>query len=192
MTGSPAELRVRIAAAFAIGLLLGLERGWQRVVGRRACRGPSHVRLALGTRRAISRLVSNDERAVVAAALLAVGAIVAVGYLRTSRERSERSATGMVAALLVLAGRRRTSRSRLRPPSSQRCCSREAPPLAAHDRARGAARDHSPAADLRRRSAGAPDRGYGPWGMLNPYRIWWRSCWSRRFLGGFPREAALG
>jgi hypothetical protein len=18
-----------------------------------------------------------------------------------------------------------------------------------------------------------PDRGYGPWGMLNPYRIWW-------------------
>jgi uncharacterized membrane protein YhiD involved in acid resistance len=29
MTGSPAELLVRIAAAFAIGLLLGLERGWQ-------------------------------------------------------------------------------------------------------------------------------------------------------------------
>jgi uncharacterized membrane protein (DUF4010 family) len=181
MSGSSLELTTRVGGALAIGLLLGLERGWQlrelpegeRVAGFRTF----GLLSLLG---AVASLVSNGEPAVVAAALLAVGAIVAVGYLRTSRERTERSATGMVAALLAFALGAMAGRGDVETAAAIAVVATmllgAKPEL--HRWLRTIEREELLATfRLLLISVVAlpvlPDRGFGPWGVLNPYRIWW-------------------
>lgn len=95
----PAVLQ-SLGYALAIGLLIGLERGWQE---REA---PAGTRVAgwrtfglLGLGGGLAALVPTP---VAAAALLIVGTILLVGYSRQSQREDGRSATTSVAAILTL------------------------------------------------------------------------------------------
>lgn len=105
MTMDNPELFLRIAVAFAVGLLIGLERGWSRRAlesGRRAA-GFRTFGLVGGVGGVAAVLAEAFGGAILAVAVLAVGAITVAGYWRSTKDDRDLSLTTTV-ALLAAAG----------------------------------------------------------------------------------------
>src|SRR6266851_5576231 len=94
----------RLGVALAIGLMIGLERGWEqrdlpegeRVAGFRTFG-------LVGLLGAVTVTLTPGKPWLISAVALAVGLLAAVGYYRMSERGDGRSATGMIALLLTLA-----------------------------------------------------------------------------------------
>jgi uncharacterized membrane protein (DUF4010 family) len=177
------EIAWRLASALGIGLLIGLERGWQdralpegrRIAGFRTCA----IVALLG---AIAALLgeSFDDSLPVAALIAAIGGLLAVGYWHDAGKSSDLSVTTAIAvltafALGTLAGLGMTGAAAaaavvvtlllgLKPELHgflQRLDRKEL------------------LATLRLLLISVvilpvlPDRGFGPFGALNPYQLWW-------------------
>jgi uncharacterized membrane protein (DUF4010 family) len=176
------EIVRRLGVALALGLLIGLERGWeqrelaegQRFAGFRTF---GIVSLLGG----IAALVIPDSSAyLLGGAFLAVGMICAAGYWRTSAGQEDLSATTAVALLVTFALGALAGSGQLTPAVSAAVVVTvllgfkielhslveriERPELLATLRLLLISVVMLPI---------LPDRGYGPWHALNPYRIWW-------------------
>lgn len=98
------EILRRLGVALALGLLIGLERGWeqrelaegQRVAGFRTF----GVVSLLGGVGAV--LTPDSPALVLAAVFIALGLIAAAGYWRASADRKDLSATTVVTMLLTV------------------------------------------------------------------------------------------
>lgn len=173
---------VGFAAALAVGLVIGLERGWRdreqaeggRVAGLRTF-------ALIGLFGGVSGALADRFGAwPFVAGLLALGLLGAVSYRESVRSSGSLSATSSIAALLTYAlGALATT---------------DAPALALGLAVIAAVLlDMKPTlhrwlqlVEHRELSAGLqmlvlsavvlpllPDRGYGPYEVLNPYRLWW-------------------
>lgn len=176
------DLLQRLAVALAIGLLIGLERGWH---GRVEQEG--HRIAGIRTFGLISLLgglwaVLAEElgEVVLAVALLAFAAVLTVGHAMTFRQEQDRGITTVVAALVTFGLGALAARGYLTVAASAAVVTMILlglkPVL------------HSWLEKLEREELYAtfkmllisvvllpilPNEGYGPWDALNPYEIWW-------------------
>ncbi len=172
----------RLGVALALGLLIGMERGWQtRDLGEgRRVAGIRTFGL-IGLLGGIAALLSARAGALVlATALIALAGLLGIALWRALRRNEDLGATTMVAALITFG----------------------LGALAGHGEMALAAASavvvtllldvkpelHGLVRRLERREIAAviqlllisivllpvlPDRGFGPWEALNPYRLWW-------------------
>lgn len=172
----------RLAVALAIGLLIGLERGWERrelAEGQRAAgfRTFGIIGLLGGAATAVGGGAAGPLLAVLGAA---VSLFVALGYWRERWRERDVSITGMVAALLTFCLGALAGEGSLTVAASTAVVVTLLlsfkPEL--HDIIRRIERPEL-LATLRLLLISVvllpvlPDRGFGPWQALNPYRIWW-------------------
>ena len=173
---------MRLAVALAIGLLIGLERGWerrelhteQRTAGLRTFG-------AIGLLGGVTAQLGGDRPGPLLAALaIALGIVLAVGYWRESEVDSDVSLTNAVVALVTYTLGALAGRGEALAASSSAIVLTLLlgfrPEL--HDLIRKIDRDEL-LATFRLLLISLvmlpvlPDRGYGAWGALNPYHIWW-------------------
>lgn len=173
----------RLAVALAIGLLVGLERGWER---REAAEGQRAAGLRtfglISLLGGVTALVAVGPYGAIwaAAVLLALGAIVAIGYLRESEVDRDVSVTTAVAALLTFGLGALAGRGELSAASSTAVVVALLlgfkPEL--HEMVRRIERAEL-LATLRLLLISVvilpvlPNRDLGPWNAFNPYRVWW-------------------
>ncbi|HLX36801.1 MAG TPA: MgtC/SapB family protein, partial [Candidatus Binataceae bacterium] len=104
MTPENARLLERLAVALAIGLLMGLERGWEfrqlpeggRVAGIRTF----GLIALLGA--IVVQIAGPYRELMLAAAMLAIAMLMGIGYWRATRGSSDVSITTPIAALVAL------------------------------------------------------------------------------------------
>jgi len=175
------EMLTRLGVALAIGLLIGLERGWhqrnlpegERVAGFRTFG-------LVGLLGAAAVVLAGEQALILAAIAVALGIIAGIGYFRVSRTQRGHSATGMVALLLTFSLGAMAGRGYLEVASSAAVVVTlllgVKPEL--HGLVRAIEREEL-LATIRLLLISVvllpilPNRGFGPWQALNPYRIWW-------------------
>jgi uncharacterized membrane protein (DUF4010 family) len=104
MSDSNVEILIRLGLAFAIGLLIGFERGWaqretpegERVAGFRTFG-------LVGLLGALAVTIAPGDSWLLAALALAIGGLAAIGYSRLSEREHGRGVTGMIALLVTFA-----------------------------------------------------------------------------------------
>lgn len=182
MTLENAHLLGRLAVALAIGLLMGLERGWEyrqlpeggRVAGLR-----TFGLIALLGAIAV-QLGSPHYDVFLAAAILAVAMLMGIGYWRATRNSTDISITTPIAALVTLALGAMAGLGHLTIASSAAVVMAtilgfriELHTLVAHI-------EHEELnATMRLLLITVvvlpilPDHAMGPWQAFNPYQIWW-------------------
>lgn len=176
------ELFYRLGAALALGLLVGLERGWrhrerdegERVAGIRTF-------ALLGLLGGVAGLLSEPPlHIVLATAFAALAAVMIVGHVISQRTVSDVGITGVIAALLTFAF------------GAMAVLELTALALAAAVVTTALLGIkpvlHRWVARMQEKELFAtlklllisvvvlpllPNEGYGPWAALNPYRIWW-------------------
>lgn len=177
-----ADIMLRLGAALLIGLLIGLERGWQdramkegeRVAGFRTCAIVSLLG-AVG-----SLLAAHFGGLVIAALLIALALLLAAGYWRAMAASGDLSVTTMIAVLAAfglgaLAGIGEILASAaaavavtlllgLKPELHGLLQKIERAELMATLRLLVITLAVLPL---------LPNEGYGPWQALNPYKLWW-------------------
>lgn len=182
MTMDNPELFLRIAVAFAVGLLIGLERGWSRRTlesGRRAA-GFRTFGLVGGVGGIAAVLAETYGGAILAVAVLAIGAVTVVGYWRSTDRDKDLSATTTVALLAAaglgaLAGMGQLAAAgagavvvtlllSVKPEMHYLLTRIDRAELLATVRVLVISVVMLPL---------LPDRGFGPWQALNPFQIWW-------------------
>jgi len=181
MSAADIDLATRLLVAVAIGLLIGLERGWQQ---REAKEGERVAGLRTFTLvallGALTDILDADGVWLLASMALVLGALACAGYYAAARGQADRSITGAVALLVTFALGALASRGRLE--LSVALAVTVALLLGFKPELHGIVR-----AIDRRELLGTlrllvisvvvlpvlPDRGYGPWQALNPYKIWW-------------------
>src|SRR5580698_6554555 len=202
MKPDDALLLERLAVALAIGLLMGLERGWEyrrlpeggRVAGIRTF----GMIALLGA--VIVQLGGAYRELLLAAGLLAVAMLMGIGYWRETRNREDVSITTSIAALVAFALGAMAGLGHLAIASSAAVVVTiildfrlELHTMVAH------IEREELAATLRLLLISVvmlpilPNRGVGPWQALNPYEIWWMvvliagltyvGYYANRFLG---------
>ncbi|MDH3241244.1 MAG: MgtC/SapB family protein [Alphaproteobacteria bacterium] len=176
------EILFRLGAALAIGLLIGLERGWQ---GRDMAEGSRIAGIRtfgiIGLFGGAAGLIAESHGGwVLAGALAALGAIAAAAHFRSLKAESDVSITTLTAllctfALAALAGL-----------GNAEAAGAAAVVMALllgikpeiHGFVRRIRRDEL-LATIRLLLVSVvvlpilPDKGFGPGAVLNPYRIWW-------------------
>jgi uncharacterized membrane protein (DUF4010 family) len=173
---------MRLAVALAIGLLIGLERGWelrelhtaQRTAGLRTF---SAIGLLGGV---TAQLGGEHGGPLIAALAIALGVVLAVGYWRESEVDRDVSLTTSVTALVAYSLGALAGRGELLPASSSAVVLTMLlgfrPEL--HGFIRKIDREEL-LATFRLLLISIvmlpvlPNRGYGPWAAINPYLIWW-------------------
>ncbi len=182
MTPENAHLLGRLAVALAIGLLMGLERGWEyrqlpeggRVAGLRTF-GLISLLGAIAV-----QLGSPHYDVFLAAAILSIAILMGVGYWRATRNSNDISITTPIAALVTFALGAMAGLGHLTIASSAAVVMAtilgfriELHTLVAHI-------EHEELnATMRLLLITVvvlpilPDRAMGPWQALNPYQIWW-------------------
>jgi uncharacterized membrane protein (DUF4010 family) len=173
---------MRLGVALAIGLMTGLERGWE---GRELATAQRTAGLrtfaAIGLLGGVTAQVGGDNGAALIAALaIALGVVLAVGYWRESEIERDVSLTTSVTALVTYSLGALAGRGELLAASSSAVVLTMLlgfrPEL--HGLIRKIDREEL-LATFRLLLISLvmlpvlPDRGYGPWGALNPYHIWW-------------------
>jgi uncharacterized membrane protein (DUF4010 family) len=202
MTPENAHLLLRLAVALAIGLVMGLERGWEyrrlpeggRVAGIRTF----GMIALLGA--VIVQLGGAYRELLLAAGLLAVAMLMGIGYWRETRNSEDVSITTSIAALVAFALGAMAGLGHLAIASSAAVVVTiildfrlELHTMLAH------IEREELAATLRLLLISVvmlpilPNRGMGPWQALNPYEIWWMvvliagltyvGYYANRFLG---------
>ncbi len=173
---------LRLAAALAIGLLLGLERGWeerdlhtaQRTAGVRTF-------AAIGLLGGVAaQLGAEHAFELLAAFAIALGMVLAVGYWRESEVDRDVSLTTSVAALATYGLGALAGRGELLPASSSAVVLTIL--LGFRPEIHGLIRKIERTellATFRLLLISVvmlpvlPNQKYGPWGAFNPYHIWW-------------------
>ncbi len=175
------DTAIRLAVALAIGLLMGLERGWEfrelpeghRVAGLRTFGLIS----LLG---AITVLVSSFSAWVLAAVAAPLGLALALGYWRESESKQDISLTTTVAGLLTFGLGAMAGEGQLTLAAGiavvVALLLSFKPEL--HHLVRLIARQELHATFRLLLISVVllpilPNRGFGPWQAVNPYRIWW-------------------
>ena len=176
------ELFRRFGLALAIGLLLGLERGWHRREageGRRIA-GIRTFALAALLGALSAWLVTRTAPVVLAAALAALAALLVVGYAVRGRSDDDLGLTTEVALLLTFALGAAAVLGEMAPTAAMA--------VVAAFLLSMKARLHDWVARIRQLELDAllklavisvvilpvlPNAGYGPGGALNPYELWW-------------------
>jgi uncharacterized membrane protein (DUF4010 family) len=172
----------RLALALAIGLLLGLERGWHE-------RGLEEGQRAAGIRTfaltallggVIAWLGSRTVPILASAAFLALSALLVVSYFARLRSRGDRGLTTEVALLLTFALGAASMLGEMAPTA--------AVAVVATLLLSMKARLHRWVSEIRRLELEAllklalisivilpllPNEGYGPGASINPYELWW-------------------
>lgn len=173
---------LRLGVALAIGLMLGLERGWefrelhteQRTAGLRTFG-------AIGLLGGVTAELGGDHGQVLIAAIaIALGIVLAAGYWRESQIDRNVSLTTSIAALVTYSLGALAGRGELLGASSSAVVLTMLlgfrPEL--HGFIRGIDREEL-LATFRLLLISVvmlpvlPNRGYGPWAAFNPYDIWW-------------------
>lgn len=176
------HLLLSLATALAIGLLIGAERGWRgRTLNDGQLAAGIRTHGLVGLFGGLSTLLADTfGGGAWIASLVVLGLLVLAGYVNDLHKNGDRGLTSEIALLLTfvlgslaLADYRALAAS---------CAVLVAVLLSLKDQLHGA---------LKRLSAvevsGAlkllfislvllpvlPNQGYGPWGVLNPYSIWW-------------------
>jgi uncharacterized membrane protein (DUF4010 family) len=175
------HLLVRLAVALAIGLLIGLERGWERrelPEGQRAAGFRTFG--IIGLLGGVAAVVGGGTAWLPAVLAVAVSLFVALGYWRERWREQDVSITGLVAALLTFCLGALAGEGELTAASSTAVVVTLLlgfkPEL--HEIIRRIERSEL-LATLRLLLISVvllpvlPDRGFGPWQAINPYRIWW-------------------
>lgn len=173
---------IELLVALAVGLLIGLERGWQK---RQAPEGARFAGLRtfglLAVLGAVLSLLASDLGTVLlAAGLLSVTALIIVAHILESRQDGDYGITTPVAALLTFtlgaaAGGGYTTLASIIAVIATILLAMK--PALHHwvDRLR----QQELYAVLKMLLISVvvlpvlPDQGYGPWQALNPYEIWW-------------------
>jgi uncharacterized membrane protein (DUF4010 family) len=181
MTDPNVESLTRLAVALAVGLLIGLERGWEQ---RRMAEGERVAGFRtfglVGLLGASTVMVAPGEAVALAAVALALGVVAALGYYRQSRDPRGRSATGTVALLLTFALGAMAGRGYVEAAASAGVVVTLL--LSVKPELHGLLQRIE-----RKELLGTirlllisvvmlpvlPDRGFGPLRALNPYRLWW-------------------
>ena len=176
------ELFRRFGLALAIGLLLGLERGWHRREageGRRIA-GIRTFALAALLGALSAWLVTRTAPVVLAAALAGLAALLVVGYAVRGRSDDDLGLTTEVALLLTFALGAAAVLGEMAPTAAMA--------VVAAFLLSMKARLHDWVARIRQLELDAllklavisvvilpvlPNAGYGPGGALNPYELWW-------------------
>jgi uncharacterized membrane protein (DUF4010 family) len=202
MTPENAQLLLRLAVALAIGLLMGLERGWEyrslpeggRVAGIRTF----GMIALLGA--ILVQLGGAYRDLLLGAGLLAIAMLMGIGYWRETRNSEDVSVTTSIAALLAFGLGAMAGLGHLAVASSSAVVVTiildfrlELHSMVAH------IEKEELAATLRLLLISVvmlpilPNRGMGPWQALNPYEIWWMvvliaglsyvGYYANRFLG---------
>ena len=172
----------RLGVALAIGLMLGLERGWelrelhtaQRTAGLRTF---GAIGLLGGV---IAELAGDHGQMLIAAIAIALGIVLAAGYWRESEIDRDVSLTTSVTALVAYSLGALAGRGELLAASSSAVVLTMLlgfrPEL--HSLIRAIDRQEL-LATFRLLLISIvllpvlPNRGYGPWAAFNPYHIWW-------------------
>lgn len=172
----------RLGAALLIGLLIGLERGWQeralpeghRVAGFRT----SAVVSLLGALGAL--LAAHYGGIVLAALLIALALLLALGYWRSMATSGDLSVTTMIAVISSFAFGALAGAGEVVPAAAAAVATTlllgMKPEL--HGLLQKMERNEL-LATLRLLVITVavlpllPDQGYGPWQALNPYKLWW-------------------
>jgi uncharacterized membrane protein (DUF4010 family) len=98
------ELLIRLGVALGIGLLIGLERGWEQRTLPEGARVAGFRTLALvGLLGGVAAVLSPHRELTLAALFLAIGMLTAVGYWRESAASARIGETTAVATLLTFA-----------------------------------------------------------------------------------------
>ena len=171
-----------LGVALAIGLLIGLERGWKRRAAEEGER-VAGVRTfgLLGLLGGVAALLAQDTGWMVFALMfLALAGTLGAAYLLTMDRRGDVSATSLVAALLtVLLGALATV-GQMKAAAAAAVITAlllSLKPVLHRWISRLSSEELLAALKLLLMSVVLlpvlPDRGYGPWGALNPYEIWW-------------------
>jgi uncharacterized membrane protein (DUF4010 family) len=172
----------RLGVALAIGLMLGLERGWelrelhtaQRTAGLRTF---GAIGLLGGV---IAELAGDHGQMLIAAIAIALGIVIAAGYWRESEIDRDVSLTTSVTALVAYSLGALAGRGELLPASSSAVVLTMLlgfrPELhsliRAIDRAELLATFRLLLISIVLLPV-LPNHGYGPWAAFNPYHIWW-------------------
>lgn len=176
------ELFLRLGVALFAGLLIGLERGWQRRGGPEGSR-PAGLRTfgLIGLAGGLWALLGRELGAfVLGLATLVLGLILAVTYWTEARERGTFGATTEVAAFVAFALGAVAIEGHLAVAAGGAVVTALLlglkPPLHGWvERLSGA--ELRGVLKLLLISVVVlpvlPNRGYGPWEALNPYTIWW-------------------
>jgi uncharacterized membrane protein (DUF4010 family) len=173
---------LRLAVALAIGLLLGLERGWegrdlhtaQRTAGVRTF-------AAIGLSGGVAAQVGGEHASLLLAAFaIALGMVIAVGYWRESEVDRDVSLTTSVSALVTYSLGALAGRGELLAASSSAVVLTMI--LGFRPEIHGLVRKIERTellATFRLLLISVvmlpvlPNRAYGPWDAFNPYHIWW-------------------
>jgi uncharacterized membrane protein (DUF4010 family) len=184
MSGSESEysLFISLGAALAIGLLIGVERGWRgrdAEEGRRVAGVRTYALIGLlGGLTGI--LATHFDGHILSYGLLAMAAILLVAYVVAYRELHDFGITSLVAGVLTFALGALASLDYIALASAAGVATALVlgfkPEL--HHWLKTINRDELMAL-LKLLLITVvvlpvlPDRGYGPWAALNPYEIWW-------------------
>ncbi len=181
MTGPNLEMLIRLAVALAVGLLIGLERGWhqrelpegERVAGFRTFG-------LVGLLGAVAAILAGEQTLLLAAVALVLGIVAGIGYYRGSRRQYGRSATGTVALLLTFSLGAMAGRGHLEAAAAAGVVVTLL--LGIKPELHGVLRSIERVellGTIRLLLISVvmlpilPDQEFGPWHALNPYRIWW-------------------
>jgi uncharacterized membrane protein (DUF4010 family) len=182
MTPENAQLLERLAVALAIGLLMGLERGWEfrqlpeggRVAGIRTF----GIIALLGA--IIVQIGGRYRELLLAAAMIAIALLMGIGYWRDTRDTKDVSITTPMAALVAFGLGAMAGMGQITLASSAAVVVT----LILGFRIEL----HSLVAHIEREELTAtlrlllitvvvlpilPNRAMGPWQAFNPYQIWW-------------------
>jgi len=172
----------RLSVALALGLLIGLERGWTRRDEPEGHRTAGFRTFGLiGLLGGVATLpIAGMPPWLAPVILIGLAASIAVGYWRSSAEGRDISMTTAVAALLtfVLGAVAGAGEMKVAAASAVVVTIVLGFKPELHRFLQRIAREELEAT-LRLLLISVvvlpilPDRGFGPWGALNPYRIWW-------------------
>jgi uncharacterized membrane protein (DUF4010 family) len=173
---------MRLAVALALGLMIGLERGWERREVSTAERTAGFRTFgAIGLLGGVTaQLCGNHDGWLIAALALALGLVLAVGYWRESQIDRDVSLTTSVTALVTYCLGALAGRGELLPASSSAVVLTIL--LGIRPELHGLIRKIDRGellATFRLLLISVvmlpvlPNRGFGPLNALNPYDIWW-------------------
>ncbi len=176
------ELLQRLGLALAIGLLVGLERGWHGRAEREGARvaGVRTFALVGLTGGVAGALVPVSGVVLPAAVLLALSGLLAVSYWFTLRAEGDAGLTTEIAMLLVFLLGATSVLGEMAPTAAAGVIC--ALLLSLKSRLHGwvARMDGGELSAVLKLALISvvglqlmPDRGYGPGGVLNPYDLWW-------------------
>lgn len=171
-----------LALALAVGLLIGLERGWQ---SRALAEGERIAGLRtfglVGFLGGVTSLLSQEfGGGILAVMILAVAAVLGGAYLLRFQSTHAASATTTIAALLTLGFGALAGVGELELAAAGAVTTSlvlNLKPMLHASLQRLEATELQATLNLLLISVVLlpvlPDRGYGPWDVFNPYRLWW-------------------